>query len=71
MIKYKCADCKNEFYYFKGNWVPVYCPICGKTNINIIEDIDYHTYEGTGSPLQYNTFTGENPFYRDSVGAEG
>ena len=56
-IKYKCNDCGNEFYYYKGNWVPVYCPICGKTNINIIDDINYDI--------------AFSPFYRDSVGTEG
>ena len=29
-----------------------------------------HSHKGTFTPTEYNTFTGENPFYRDSVGTE-
>ena len=31
---------------------------------------DILSSKGTFTPTEYNTFTGENPFYRDSVGEE-
>ena len=30
-----------------------------------------HSHKGTFTPNKYNTFTGDNPLYRDSVGTEG
>ena len=72
-IKYKCNDCGNEFYFDKGNWVPIFCPICGKASISIINDIDYTEYGLSNYPIDikdrlYNT--ADNPLYRDSVGGE-